>query len=1067
MSNKLLSALLCALLLPGLALAQQGTIISGSVVDDDGEGLIGANVIIEGLLLGASTDLDGNYSFQVPSAHSGETVQLSVKYIGYSPETATITLVDGLMTQDFVMSIDRMNLDEVVVTGVAEETPRKKLAFTVSEVSQEELTIAAGSSPISNLAGKVAGVRVQAASGGPGDAISVRLRGSTSLTGGTSPLYIVDGVVLGANQVDIDALDIESMEIVKGAAASSFYGSRAHNGVINITTQRGSNIPLNQTRVVVRNEFGLNSLGDNLVTNRSHNYATDASGNFLDSDGEVNTCSTCLSNGYGPGIALDRNMHGESFYDTPYTGTLYDAFTTFFDPGNSYINYVGISQNSSKTNFLASFTNTGEQGAIKGLQGLKRRSFRVNLDHRVRSNLLFSASGFYSQSSNDALTSNLSSNVAINPFFGLMFTNPLVNLEARDDAGQLIVQADPLAVEENPIYTIENADLRQDRSRILGNFRAQYSPADWMDVQANFSYDRSDRDEKEFYDIGFKTIDASTLNDGRIERRNSTSEALNADATISFRRTFGPLATRAQLKAQIEDFQSFSEFVIGTDLTTKGISDLSNVETEGEKVIGNGSSTVRSEGYYGTIGIDYKDRYILDVFGRRDGSSLFGAEERWQTYYRVSGAWRVSEEDFWGMDNPLSEFKLRASMGTAGGRPGFQAQYETLTLSNGQLSKATLGNKFLKPELQREIEFGLDLGIRDRVFFELVYAQTTVKDQLLAVPLAGYYGFSSQWRNAGDLATNTIEATITGTVVDQADLFMDVSVTFDRTRQEITDFKSNPYLGGPLGLFFIRDNERLGTMYGNLFITDPSELPTGADASQFDLNDDGYLVPVGSGNNYMSGAGADGTVGTDDDLWGTRVEIGGVNYRWGIPVKYYDEAEETAIVRIADAVPDFNLGVNTTLNYKGISLYMLWGAQVGGDVYNFTKQWSYRDGRAADQDQGGKAEGMKKSITYYEVLYDATARNSHFVEDATYIKLRELSVGYTFNRRQLQGVFGNALHSIGISVIARNLLTFTDYTGFDPEVGSTAGFGDATLGRVDNFNYPPYRTYRAKLEIQF
>ena len=1056
----------CLLLLPGLVLAQ-GTTISGNVLDEDGEALIGANVIVEGLLLGAATDLDGNYSFQVPAANVGQTVELAVNYIGYSPQAVTITLVEGLMTQDFVLILDRMNLDEVVVTGVAEETPRKKLAFTVSEVDQEALTIASGSSPISNLTGKVAGVQVQASSGTPGDAISVRLRGSTSLTGGSAPLYIVDGVVLGANQVDIDALDIESMEIVKGAAASSFYGSRAHNGVINITTQRGKNIPLNQTRVVVRNEYGVNGLSKNLVTNRSHSYMTDASGNFLNAEGEVNTCETCLPNGYGPGAALARNANGASFYHTPYTGELYDAFETFFNPGNSYINYVGVSQNSPKTNFLASFTNTSEQGAIKGLQGLSRTSFRVNLDHRVRRKLAFSASGFYSQSTNDAFTSSLASESVVNPFFGLMFTNPLVNLESRDEGGDLIVQADPLAVEENPIYTIENIDMGQERSRILGNFRAKFDPVEWMDIQGNFAYDRSDRDEKQFYDIGFKTIDASPLNDGRIERRNATSEALNADATISVRRTFGPLASRVQFKAQVEDLQSFSEFVIGTDLTTQGNADLSNVETEGEKLVGNEASTVRSEGYYGTVGLDYQDRYIIDLFGRRDGSSLFGAEERWQTYYRASGAWRISEEDFWSDSNPITEFKLRSSIGTAGGRPGFEAQYETLSLSNGQLSKATLGNKYLKPELQTEMEFGLDVGVQDRLFLELVYAQTTVKDQLLAVPLAGYFGFTSQWRNAGDLATNTIEATLSGTILDRSDMLLDVSVTFDRTRQEITDFASNPYLGGPLGLFYIRNNERLGSMYGDLFITDMAQLPTGVDASYFDVNDDGYVVAVGQGNSYTSGTGADGSVGTDDDLWGSSVEVGDESYRWGIPIKYHDEEEGTGFVKIADAVPDFNLGVNTTLNYKGVSVYMLWGAQVGGDVYNFTKQWSYRDGRAADQDQGGKAEGDKKSATYYEVLYDATARNSHFVEDATYLKLRELSVGYTFNRRQLQGVFGNSVHAIAISVIARNLLTITDYSGFDPEVGSADGFGDATLGRVDNFNYPPYRTYRAKLEIQF
>ena len=1062
MRTQAFAVLLLGLVLPGLVSAQ--TLVTGSVTDDAGEPLIGANVLVESLVIGGSTNLEGNYSFQIPSAHLGETLQLTARFVGYSEQTREITVTDGAMEENFVLAIDLLDLDELVVTGVAEATPKKKLAFTVSQVGSEDITLAPASNPVASIQGKVAGVAVQAASGSPGDGVSVRLRGATSITGNNQPLYIVDGVVLGANQVDIDALDIENVEIVKGAAASSLYGSRAQNGVINITTRRGGNVPLNQTRVTIRNEFGTSSVVKSFQSNSSHDLRTNASGQFVNSDGEVNNCNSCLANGYGPGTLQDTNPHGAAFYDTPYQGTLYNAFDQFFDPGNTWTNYIGVSQNSSKTNFLASFTNIEEQGAIQGLDGLNRLSFRVNLDHRIRSNLVLSTSGFYSQSSNDAVTSSLASDVAVNPFFGLMFTNPLVNLGERDEAGVLVVQADPLAVEENPLYTIENADMSQSRSRILGNFRFRYSPVEWMDLESNFSYDRSDRDEIEFYDIGFQTIDTNPINNGRIERRNSLSEALNADVTASFRKRFGPVTTRAQLKAQIEDFESFSEFVIGTDIVTVGISDLSNIESDGEKLIGNGSSTVRSEGYYATAGLDYADRYIVDLFARRDGSSLFGAEERWQTYFRGSAAWRLSEEAWWPAGDYLTEFKLRASMGTAGGRPRFQAQYETLSLSNGNLTKSTLGNAFLKPELQTEIEYGLDFAVMDRVFVELVYADTEVEDLLLAVPLAGYYGFSNQWRNAGTLESNTFEASVDGSVYNSRDMDVSLGLIFDRTRQEITEFGSNPYRGGPRGLFFYREGERLGAMYGNLFMTEASQLPAGVDANAFDVNDDGYLVPVGAGNSYTSGAGPDGTLGNDDDLWGTRVEAGDGTYNWGIPVKYYDEENSTDLVQIADALPDFSLGLNTTIRYKGFNLYMLWGAQIGGDVYNFTKQWSYRDGRAADQDQGIKPVDMRKSTRYYEVLYDATARNSHFVEDATYLKLRELSVGYTFNRSQLARVFGNALHSVSASVIGRNLLTFSDYTGFDPEVGSGS---DATLYRVDDFNYPPFRTVRAKLEIQF
>jgi len=1069
---------LTVFLFPGLSNAQ--SVISGTVTDDTGEPLIGANVIIEALVVGGSTDVEGNYSFQVPSGNEGQEYEIVARYIGYSDQVRPITIGSGIMTEDFVLEIDLLQLDEVVVTGVSEATPRKKLAFTVSQVDSEDLILAPAANPIASLQGRVAGVSALAFSGAPGAAVGVRLRGSTSINESNSPLYIVDGVVLGSSTIDIDALDVANIEIVKGAAASSLYGSRAQSGVINITTKRGTSIPLNQTRVTIRNEFGISSVTKSPQTNTSHDQQVDGSGNFLDGSGSINTCNPseyCLSNGYGPGIVQDQNPHGAAFFDNPYQGTLFNAFEEIFDPGNTWTNYVGISQNSSKTNFLASFTNVVEQGSIIELDGMQRRSFRVNLDHRIRQNLTLSSSVLYSQSTNDGLTGVPGSDAFFNPFFGIMFTNPLVSLTAVDPQTEdLRIRADPLSVEENPLYLLRNTQISRSRSRLLGNVRARWSPQQWIDVESSFSYDRGDRDQDEFYDIGFASVDPSAINSGRIERRNIVSEAINYDLTVSLRKRFGNFTTRGQLKSQIEISDYFSEFAVGSNLVTVGLKDLSNVKQfcgeencdTGIRNFGNFTQTIRSEGYYATAGMDYMDKYIADVLVRYDGSSLFGAEERWQPYYRGSLAWRVAEESFWPDNTPISELKLRASLGTAGGRPRFQAQYETLLLDDGQLSKSTLGNSFLKPELQTELELGLDVGVLDKIFLELVYADTKVEDILLAVPLAGLYGFGSQWRNAGDLSTNTIEASVNANVINSRDMSIDLGFVFDRTRQEISRFESNPFLGGPESLFFFRDGNIMGAMYGNEFIKDLSGLPTGVEPSLFDINDDGYVVPVGSGNSYTSGAGPDGVLGGEDDLWGTMVEAGENSYRWGIPIKYYDEENETDRVRIGTGLPDFNLGFNSTFTYKGLQVFMLWGAQIGGDVYNFTKQWSYRDGRSADQDQGGKEEGMKKSTTYYEVLYDATAKNNHFVENATYLKLRELSVGYTFDRQKLSNIFGDALHSLSASIVGRNLITFTGYSGFDPEVGDDGNAGwDPTLYRVDNFSYPATRTLRAKLEIQF
>lgn len=1072
MLRKLLAAAFVVVLAPSIAFGQ-AAVITGTVTDGDGQPLIGANVVIDELVIGSATDLDGRYSFEVPAAQArGQQVTLRSRFVGFSPQMRVITLNAGTQTQDFVLVLDRLRLDEVVVTGVSSATPAKKLAFTVDKLDASQIELAPAANAVQSLQGKVAGVSITQTSGQPGDGASVRLRGTTSLTGSSAPMYIVDGVILTGGLADIDALDIESIEVVKGAAASSLYGSRAQNGVIQITTKRGGNVAFNQTRVTIRNEFGSNQLPGEFAANEAHDLRVNASGDFLNSDGVKNTCETCFVNGYGPGTVTDDigATNPVSFYDKAYanSGTLTNNFDEFFQAGDTYTNYLSVSQNSAKTNFHASFTNFQEGGVLPGMDGFNRKSFRVNLDHRINQKLSFATSSYYASSDRDVPRSS-----GFNPFFGLMFTNPLASLSRRDENGNLMVQADPLSVEENPLYIIENVDTSDRDSRILGNARVRYEPAAWMNIEANVSYDRQDDDFLRFADRGTESIDPSNFNDGQILRTNSVSEALNADLTVSLQRSFDQLTTRGQFKYQAESSDFISQSITGNTLTSEGIADFSNVN--GDKIVSSNERTVRLDGLYATGGIDYADKYIADVLVRRDGSSLFGAEERWQTYYRVSGAWRVSEESFYPFGDWMEEFKLRFSQGTAGGRPGFEAQFETFTLSSGQLSKGTLGNAFLKPELQTEQEFGMDMGIMNRVSASLVYAKAKVEDQLLVVPLPGYFGFGSQWQNAGTIESNTVEFSLDVNVLSGANTTLDMGLVFDRTRQEITEFNTNPYKTGPQSAFYYRTGEQIGAMYGIHWLDDVAALteqtlddgsagttgsgvPTGFDPSAFQVNDDGLLVPVGIGNNY--------TDGISKSLWGERVDVDGDgdgDMLFGMPIKELN-SEGQNFQQIGDALADFNLGLSTNLRWKGFNAYMLWNAQVGGQVYNFTKQWAYRDGRHEDQDQLGKADGDKKPAQYYEALYDATAVNDWYFEDGTYLKLRELSLGYTVPRAKLQSWFGNSLYGMNISLIGRNLLTFSDYSGWDPDVGDG---GDATLFRVDNFDYPKYRTFTGRVEIQF
>jgi hypothetical protein len=296
-------------------------------------------------------------------------------------------------------------------------------------------------------------------------------------------------------------------------------------------------------------------------------------------------------------------------------------------------------------------------------------------------------------------------------------------------------------------------------------------------------------------------------------------------------------------------------------------------------------------------------------------------------------------------------------------------------------------------------------------------------------------------------------------LVDGPEFGWNSRVNWDRTRQEITQLDLAPYR---TGFFYIREGEELGTFYGTRWASTCSDLPEGTDCADFDVNDDGYLVYVGAGNSY--------TDGIAKDLWGTRGESGGNSYDWGIPNKSTD-AEGSQFLFMGNTTPDFNLSWSNNFRYKNFSIYALLDGEFGADVYNQTRAYAYRDNRSGDQDQAGKADGLKKNLNYGQVLYNVNANSSHFVEDGTFVKLREASVRYTLDQNTVQDLFGGlGIDGMSLNLIGRNLLTFTDYTGYDPESGTGAsgsGGGSEAIGRVDNFGYPNFRTFTAALEIIF
>jgi hypothetical protein len=440
---------------------------------------------------------------------------------------------------------------------------------------------------------------------------------------------------------------------------------------------------------------------------------------------------------------------------------------------------------------------------------------------------------------------------------------------------------------------------------------------------------------------------------------------------------------------------------------------------------------------------------------RRDGSSLFGPEERWNTYYRVSGSWRMGEESWFPLKSVFTEFKPRISQGTAGGRPDFEDQFETLAfIQGGGLQKQTLGNRFLKPELARETEFGLDMIMKDRYSLQLSYARNTVRDQLIAIPLPAAFGYTQQWQNAGTVQGNTIEGTFEAQMIRRPNLTWRLGVVADRSRNRITEFDRSCFSRNTVA--YVCAGETLGAMYGFQFIGDASQLPAEAQAraGEFQRNDEGLLVYVGPNNRF--------TEGESKQLWGTTTTIGSGVYAWGMPVALKDATGSNALARIGDGNPDFHFGVSNNVSWRNFQAFALVDANVGGQVYNQTNQRMYQWARSGDVDQTGKAQELKKPVEYYVSLYAANDPTSYFVEDAGFVKLREVSVKYRLGQRLMAPLTRLGARQVSLAVIGRNLLTFTGYKGYDPEIGVNGG-----LTRLDSFAYPRYRTFTGSIDVQF
>jgi TonB-linked SusC/RagA family outer membrane protein len=1097
-----LTVVLAIVGVPAMVFAQAAT-ITGKITDDNQTPLVGANVTIDALSISIGSNTAGQYTIVVPGGKvTGQSVVLRVRAIGYSPMTRTITLTAGASTQNFALSLDVNKLNQVVITGVTQGTEQKKLPFVVAQVSAADMPVP-NSNPLAELQGKVTGANIVSASGRPGSVPSIVLRGPQSIDATNrqqSPMFIVDGVeqIATASLADINPNDIENIEVVKGAAAASLYGSRAGYGVISVTTKNGR-ASGEGVRFNVHTEFGASDIEHKIATAQNTSMLMDPTNSrYCISTAGQPSCTRTVDI-YAETLRI--NQGGSTFALAPATFTddggiatalpisklrgLYQSQyypTTFDVVGQNVTNgpwtnlNVDMTGKFGKANFFTSIGTLRQEGSIRFLDGYRRNSIRLNVDNTLGGSWTLSVRAYYAKVSQDNYGG---------AFFSLTRQVAYSDLLRTDSFGRLFVRSNAQAQggqNFNPDYYQSTAPARGANDRFQTNIQARWQPLSWLDADFSIGYDRTNVVNNSFYDAGERsTLSSGTSFLGRIAFANTFNQSYNAAMNWTARKDLRrDLNMRFTVRGLYEAQDNNANNLSGNTLVVPGLFTASAITPSTASSLGSSVSSVRQIGMFAGVDLEYKERYILNAQIRRDGSSLFGTANQWANYGRGSLAWRASEEPFWPFKSAINDFKFRAAIGQAGNRPAFNQQYQTFSITNGAVSASTLGNVNLRPELSTEVEVGFDAEILHKYGLTVTHAHGIITSELLQVPPPAASGFTNQWKNAGQMDNATWEFSLNVPLIERRDLQYSARFNFDQTKSNITGIAAGVapfyYSGGDSGgtaMYYVAPNVQYGAIYGRQFLQHCSQLPTafqsscGTSTSNFQVNSQGLLVWTGG---YGLGEGI------TKNLWmsvnGTSTAPWGKVNSWGNPIELRDTlGNPIAANSIGASLPDFRYSIAQNFTFKKFSAYVLLDAVKGNSIFDLGRAWSFGDFMNGEEDQAGKSVSTARPLGYYfrsqegggvGGLYDALNTNSVNVENASYLKIREVSVGYRIGKIGGQGDWT-------VSLIGRNLKTWTKYKGYDPEVGgtSTGQSGSSALNAIDDFDFPNIRSITFQLSTSF
>ena len=769
--------------------AQTAYTVSGKITEQSGEPVIGATVQIETTNFGTITDIDGNFSFEVTLGQGDYTV--SVRSIGYTSKKQTLTLAgESSVSLEIKLNADVLNLSEVVITGTGGLTEKRQLGNNIATMKSAEIAGAGSVDVTGALSGKMAGIQVMQNSGDPAGGVSVRLRSSSTVSGSSDPLYIIDGVIVNNNSTnvlgvqsvvqnrlsDINPQDIERIEVIKGAAAAAIYGSRASNGVVQIFTKKGSS-------------------GAPKIT-----FTTSMNFNSLRKKREFNEVPLAWSN-----AAPDTQTE---------PATRYDYQDMVFNNSTGTDNYLSIAGGKDNTKYFASMSHMFNEGILVG-SDFTRTAGRIRIDQKLNDWASFSFGSYIARShSNDKPNGGYGSGVLQT----VLFTNNTIDPAADADGNYPQMTFYP-----NILEYINTFDFQQLNNRSISDFQLNLAPVKGLTVNYIFGYDNANSVGTTYSPIGTTT---ALLGSARTSSINTLQ--LNSDINAVYETKFSDDLTSTTATGYTYQYDN-SDIA---SITASGLA-LGVTTTDGAATIA--TSDYRSQramwGGYVQETLGYKDKLFLTGAARIDGASVFGANERNQFYPKASVAYVISDEDFWknSLSNTLNSFKVRAAWGQAGNLTAI-APYSGLTNYgavsingiSGLISPSRIGNSDLRPERQTEMEFGFDMAmLNNRLGVEFTYYTQSIEDLLLLRTLAPSTGASNRYENIGTMTNVGYEIMVSADPVQMNDFNWNLTATFSSNKNEVNNIEGEELAIGNFGFSKARNGEPLGIFRQGYYARNP------------------------------------------------------------------------------------------------------------------------------------------------------------------------------------------------------------------------------------------------------